>query len=132
MYIAIQQCLQLYSNVYIQLHISQPQTPWLNKERLRTKKCLNTNRNQSAKIYSVTADQNKIFRLQYIKIILLLCGLSYEYVFKLYIHHAACSNTTQALAAHFDFTIFLSRPFFLVPAFTVRVFWLKISQSIIS
>ena len=42
------------------------------------------------------------------------------------------SNTTQALAAHFDFTSFLSRPFFFFLVlgrsfFTPRVFLIEIS-----
>ena len=61
---------------------------------------------------SVTADGNKVLIITAAKHQqidkLMFCGLTCDY----YNFISISSNTTQALAAHFDFTSFLPRPFF--------------------
>ena len=74
---------------------------------------------------SVTADQNKILiitRFCGLTCNLMFCSLTCDYYFI-----SISSNTTQALAAHFDFT-FLSRPFLVLGCsfFMARVFLAEI------
>ena len=73
----------------------------------------------------VTADRNKILitsqATKHKQIDnLMFCGLTCDFF-------SISSNTTQALAAHFDFTLFLPRPFLVLGRsfFTARVFWLR-------
>ena len=74
---------------------------------------------------SVTADQNKILiitRFCGLTCNLMFCSLTCDYYFI-----SISSNTTQAMAAHFDFT-FLSRPFLILGCsfFIARVFLAEI------